>query len=118
MQSQLLSGFGDRRDQLALLTAHAYRLFDQLAIALRHPPLLEIEIVFKADADVAAEADPRRHQRPLVQPDPDHLPVRAGRQRSDLMHEIASGSRDSSQHAHDQAELVWRPEYPHVDQRT
>src|SRR5215831_805456 len=71
MQSQLLAGLGDRSDRPALLTAHCDRLFDQLAVAPRHPPLVEIEVVFKADADVAAEA-----------------------------------------------ELVWRPEHPDVDQWT
>src|SRR5262249_18266539 len=118
MQSQLLAGLCDRSDRPALLTAHCDPLVDQLAVAPRHPPLVEIEVVFKADADVAPEADRRRNQRPLVQPDPDHLPVRAGRQRSDLMHKIPSGSGDSSEHAHDQAELVWRPGHPHVDQWT
>src|SRR4029077_1190383 len=100
------AGFGLRRDVASELATQTRSLGHQLAVALRHHPFLQIEVVLEADADVATHRDRSRHQRPLVEADADHLPVRARREGIYLVHEVAGGSWDSAEDAHDEAELV------------
>src|SRR2546426_7096452 len=92
------------------------RLRNQLTIALRHPPLLEIEVVLQADPDVASQRDRRRHEWPLAKADPDHLPVSAGRKGFHLVDECARARWDAAEDTHDEAELIGRPEHAHVDE--
>src|SRR5713226_7637825 len=116
-EAQLRSGFRNRCDLMPEVMAESRRLLDQLAVALCHPVPLDVEVVLQADAYVAAHRDRRRHQRPLVETDADDLPMGARRQPVDLVDEVASGARNATEHAHDEAELERWLEHAHVDQR-
>src|SRR6266851_1072898 len=116
-EGELLPGLGDAGDFAAQVVRQAACFFDQVPVALRHLSLLLVEVVLQTHTYVAAYRDRRRHQRPLVEADADHLPVRALRQRIDLVDQVARRAGDAAKHTHDEAELVGRVEHAHIDER-
>ena len=73
-QSEHLTGLGRRGYFTIQFVRDASGSLNQLRIALRFLPPLEVHVVFKANADVAAEKNREGRHRKLMRPNPRREP--------------------------------------------